>query len=143
MTVKYIFSQKQINCIALLLIGIMMIFVLSSGWSIKQSVRKEQGSESVQLKFQRSSQTLSDTSDYLTDEVRKFVVTGELKYMKNYWQEVREKKTRESAIASFQSSDIPSRELQLLKTAKNNSDLLIMTEIRAMKLAGICSECGG
>lgn len=137
MTVKYIFSQKQINCIALLLIGIMMIFVLSSGWSIKQSVRKEQGSESVQLKFQRSSQTLSDTSDYLTDEVRKFVVTGELKYMKNYWQEVREKKTREAAIASFQSSDIPSRELQLLKTAKNNSDLLILTEIRAMKLAAV------
>ena len=57
--------------------------------------------------------------------------------MKNYWQEVREKKTRESAIASFQSSDIPSRELQLLKTAKNNSDLLIMTEIRAMKLAAV------
>lgn len=135
MTYKYIFSQKQINSIALLLLGIMMSFILSSGFSIKQSVRQEQASESVQLQFQKSSQKLSDASDYLTEEVQKFVVTGNIKYMERYWREVNNIKSREKAIDSFSASSIPVRELQLLKTAKNNSDLLISTEIRAMKLA--------
>lgn len=135
MTHKYSFSQKQINGIALLLLGIMMTFILFSGYSIKQSVRQEQASESIQLQFQKSSQKLSDASDYLTEEVRKFVVTGNPNYMERYWKEVNKTKSREEAISSFSASSLPVRELQLLKTAKNNSDLLISTEIRAMKLA--------
>lgn len=135
MTLKYIFTQKQINTAAIFVLGIMVAFVLSSGWSIRQSVREEQAAESGQLRFQSSSQKLSDASDYLTDEVRKFVVTGNLEYMKKYWREVKITRSREKAMEAFEASAIPAKELQLLKTAKNNSDLLISTEQRAMKLA--------
>ncbi|MBS7007314.1 ATP-binding protein [Anaerostipes sp.] len=135
MTSNYIFSQKQINTAAVIVLGLMVAFVLSSGWSIRQSVQKEQDAESGQLRFQNSSQKLSDTSDYLTEEVRKFVVTGKLTYMKNYWREVKITKSREKAMEAFDASSVPAKEIQLLKTAKNNSDLLISTEQRAMKLA--------
>lgn len=140
MTVKYIFTQKQINTAAVLVLGIMVAFVLSSGWSIRQSVRKEQDAESGQLRFQSSSQKLSDASDYLTDEVRKFVVTGNLGYMKKYWKEVKITRSREKAMEAFDTSAIPEKELKLLKTAKNNSDLLISTEQRAMKLAAYSQQ---
>jgi len=78
--------------------------------------------------------TMLDTSDYLTNEARKFAVTGELKHLKNYWDEVHVEQKRDKVIKRLRELKIKSKELDLLVLAKSNSDDLINTEIHSMRL---------
>ena len=50
---------------------------------------------------------LRDSSDYLTNEVRSFAVTGELSHFRKYWDEARNEKHREKAIAEMEKADLP------------------------------------
>ena len=63
-------------------------------------------------------QELADASDYLTDEARKFSVTGDIEHLYNYWYEVYEEKTRDRVINSLSAIDPPENETALLAEAK-------------------------
>lgn len=77
---------------------------------------------------------LRDSSDFLTNTARFFAITGNPKYIRNYWNEVTLTKTRDKVIASFDTLNIPNKERQSLALAKENSNLLIETEARSMRL---------
>lgn len=79
-------------------------------------------------------QELADASDYLTDEVRKYAITGEIEHLKNYWDEVYVARRRDTVIRTLEGVALPEEESELLAQAKRNSDLLIDTETRSMKL---------
>lgn len=58
-------------------------------------------------------ESLADASDYLTDEVRKYAVTGEIEHLYNYWYEVEVTKRRDNAIDTLISYNPPQKELYL------------------------------
>ncbi|HEX9063306.1 MAG TPA: ATP-binding protein, partial [Clostridia bacterium] len=51
-----------------------------------------------------------------------------------YWKEIKDTKTRDNVISRLKELDSPSDELMLLAEAKNNSDALVDTERRSMRL---------
>ena len=101
---------------------------LNAAIKLERTVYKDQ-LEIIELGHQ-----LANRSNFLTSEARAFAVTRESKHLKNYWHEVNVEKTREYTVSRLkQLSALPS-EIKLLTQSKRNSDSLIFTEIRSMKL---------
>lgn len=77
---------------------------------------------------------LSELSDYLTEQVRYFVITGDTIYMTNYWKEVEQVRRREQILEKLAGLNATLEESQALTGAKNISDNLVQGETWAMRL---------
>ena len=77
---------------------------------------------------------LEEASDYLTDQVRLAVVTGDETYVANYFEELNTLKRRDGAVDTLGSYDGKSAAFAALKEALNRSNALSSTEIYAMRL---------
>ena len=79
--------------------------------------------------------SLEDASDYLTEQARGYVMTGEPGFMERYWEEIHTGKRREAVVERLGGLGLSQHSTRLLQAAKNNSDLLVYLETRAMCLA--------
>ncbi len=77
---------------------------------------------------------LSKTSDFLTSEIRSFSVNQDEQHLRQYWYEVDVAKQRDYAVAQLKLLGALDEEIALLAQSKRQSDALIDTETRAMKL---------
>lgn len=95
-------------------------------------------SEKQQLIDLKKKERLSDLgrqlargSDYLTNEIRRYVQFGDKKHFDNFWKEVNETKSRE-VVKDLVELDVLPSEIEFIKRSKNYSDNLIKTEEQAM-----------
>ena len=86
-----------------------------------------------QLEFIELSHSLSAASDYLTQEVRYYIQTGDKKHFDNYWREVNETRRREKAIERLKELGTPAQYLSLLEKSAAESNNLAKLEDIAMK----------
>lgn len=77
---------------------------------------------------------LGAASDYLTSEIRSFIVTSDPVYLNNYWNEVEVIQTRNKAVSRLKELHATPEEVGLLSLSKEYSEALVQTEIHAMKL---------
>lgn len=129
-----IFNSKRIYSVsALMFIAVAVIMFISSRY-MNSCVEREAQAEQNRTELSALGEALADASDYLTDEARKFSVTGNIEHLYNYWFEVKDKMTRDNVIEKLSSYDPPENERKLLSEAKSYSDELIKTETVSMKL---------
>jgi len=85
---------------------------------------------------QLAASNMESGSDYLTDRVRCFVVTGESEYLADFFEEVEVTKRRDQALADLEDllEDSGSAAYASLATALDYSNELIEREHRAMRL---------
>ena len=86
------------------------------------------------LTCQRDVMRFQEISDYLTDECRHFVITGDNDSAARFIEEVETMRSREEVISDFLQNE-PS--FDYLSQALERSDELIEVECRAMHLAGL------
>jgi methyl-accepting chemotaxis protein len=110
---------------ALLVVGV----VLTSNANSKLAQATSERAEFKQLGLD-----LADASKLLTNEVRAYSVTTSQQHLDSYWAEIFETKTRDRVISRLQALGATKEELGLLEQAKANSDGLVTTETRAMRL---------
>jgi methyl-accepting chemotaxis protein len=79
-------------------------------------------------------EALGGASDLLTDEARAFAVTGDRSHEQAYWEEIEVTQTRGNVVERLQELEIDEALLTLLETASANSDALVQTETRSMRL---------
>lgn len=127
-------KQNQIDISMFLISSILILFLLLSFYFLNKNIKEERLAIEKEAELQDISFKLAEASDYLTSEVRKFAVTLNPKHLRNYWTEINVEKTRENVINRLKELDTPQDEFELLNIAKNNSDDLVNTETRAMKL---------
>lgn len=123
--------------ISLVTLFIFVLIVLLLGESIvymKKSINSEQEAVTRKEEFKQLGIDLADSSRYLTDEARKFVATGNLGYLNKYWEEVNIIRSRDKVIYKILKLNTSTDELYFLSEAKKNSDGLVETDKRAMKL---------
>ena len=79
---------------------------------------------------------MESASDYLTDRVRCFVVTGEIEYLGDFFEEVETTRRRDQAVADLERllAGRDSGALAALNTALELSNELVQTEYKAMRL---------
>ena len=63
--------------------------------------RMEEASDNY-IEAQRATSDMESASDYLTDRVRCFVVTGEAKYVEDFYEEVNTNKRRDNAVKTLE-----------------------------------------
>ncbi len=96
----------------------------------------------VYIQCEKDADQLREASDYLTEQVRLFVITCDHKYLQNYFEEAEEKKRRDRAVEDlagyFGGSDI----LEKLQKALDSSRKLMEREYYAMKLVVLAKGYG-
>ena len=85
-----------------------------------------------QGEFQKLGEKLAQGSDYLTDEIRRYVQFGNRIHFDNFWNEVRVTRSRDKAVERLKELNVLSSELAYIEKAKGYSDHLIKTEEKAM-----------
>ncbi len=121
-------------------IFVTVAFIVATALYISDSMvthgylRMEQASERYII-AQQSATDLEIGSDYLTDAVRSFVVTGDIQYLQNYFTEANETRRRDKAVVSLETMiSRDSEAYEHLSDALDYSNELMNEEYRAMKL---------
>lgn len=84
---------------------------------------------------EKAAKQLQDGADYLTEQVRLYVMTGNTKYMDLYFKEVNETQRRENALKDLKNYFDQTDVLDALQSAMNESSLLMDMEFYSMRLA--------
>ncbi len=127
-------SLKDINFVFLLLA------VLISGvlfWSMTRTSRLYNENQETTLKILSLKENANDlqvASDYLTEQMRCFAVTGEIQYLENYFREANETKRREKALDALEKEYPDSEAIRNLKIAMTESVDLMNREYYAARL---------
>lgn len=79
-------------------------------------------------------------SDYLTEQVRLFVVTYNIQYMEDYLEEVNVTKRRDKALEELGKFSFSEKAGEYMEAALFNSNKLMTTELYAMKLVSIANQ---
>ena len=86
--------------------------------------------------WQQKAEDMLVASDYMTEQVRTFVETGDRKYMQNYFRESDVTKRRDQSLAFIKEIFPDSESYAALEHAMAQSMLLMETEYYAMRLKG-------
>lgn len=131
---KYSISQKWINILISCLLFLIIYSIIYSVLYIHVCIENEKTGEELRYEYEQVSQTLLKTSDYMTEAVRNFVVTDDFGYLDDYWKEVQINKNREKVIEKLNTMKLSESEKRNVSLAKEYSDYLMDTELKAMKL---------
>ena len=104
--------------------------------SVTRGYQRMETASDRYIKAQMAASDMESGSDYLTDRVRCFVVTGELEYLNDFIEEVNVTKRRDNAVESLEVllGDSDRSAIESLNTALNLSNELVEIENRAMGL---------
>ena len=112
---------------------VVIIVTVASLFRLNASIIEERHAKETQTEIDHLSKSLQDASDYLTDQARLYVQTGDKTYFDNYWREVNETKTREKAIDRLTELGVGQDQLALVQEANNMSQELVVKEDEAMQ----------
>ena len=87
------------------------------------------------LSWEVNSYNLQIASDYLTEQMRSFVITGKKQYLDHYFEEARVTKRREKALEDLKSFHGETTSYRDLSAAMQESVNLMNTEYHAARLA--------
>ncbi|MDO4272737.1 MAG: EAL domain-containing protein [Eubacteriales bacterium] len=132
-------NKPKLNLLALMLVlmAVMLGMVIVSATGLKRAGNTLQNMEKIWSDLhlcEVESRSLREASDYLTNEVRRFVLSSDTKDLDAYWNEINVLKRREQAVSSLREMNLTEEEQQLVQDAKQESDNLMQSELHAMRL---------
>ena len=83
---------------------------------------------------QKAAHDLMEASDYLTENVQRFTLDGDPKYMNQYFEEANNSKRREAALTTMTENHADEKLIKQLQEALDESRELMWTEYDAMTL---------
>lgn len=98
------------------------------------SFRALERSTDVYIELEEEASQLMEASDYLTEQVQRYTVIGDRRYLENYFTEVFETRRREAAVEMIETHMPNSLALYELTDSMNRSVRLMDTEYYAMVL---------
>ena len=127
------FTKKTSRITVSLIVLSILIGIIVIGISLR-TIRLNKD----RLQLIQSSQDLKDASDYLTNEIRSYAVTGNSRFLENYNKEINETKTRDKALEKIEQSNvvkdlkITKEELTIIEGALQESNELAKLETQAI-----------
>lgn len=131
---KELRKTKYISGGLFLLAVFAMGLVFVGSFNQRKSEQYLEQKEANRLYYRLLGEQLEIVSDFMTEQARSFAVTGDMKYFKQYWHEVKNVKQREKVIEEIEELGVPQKEEGYLERAKYFSDTLMHIEISSMKL---------
>lgn len=116
-----------------LTIVVAIVFIASAMQGV-QKFRQTEATTKQYIASENAAMQFKEASDYLTEQVRLFVMTGKNEYMNLYFEEVDFTKNREHALEELEKYFAGSDILDTLQEALDDSAELMDTECYAMRL---------
>ncbi len=132
---KHAFRQSTLTFAAMITLAALTLLLWSSVYLVIRGRQTELAAIARRTDSQNLSDDLARASDLLTRAARRFAVTGNAQHLNAYWNEIKLMRTRELVVDRFREMGTPKDEIVLLALAKSNSDALVATEKRSMRLA--------
>lgn len=110
--------------------------------SVKSGYQDMKAASDRYIEAQFAASDMESGSDYLTDRVRCFVVTGEIQYLKDFVEEVEVTRRRDKAVANLELllAGNDTGAIENLNTALSLSNELVGVENMAMRLMVECGD---
>lgn len=112
---------------------VVILYIAISGMGNKEFYVLKNTTEQY-IECEKAAEQLQEGSDYLTEQVRLYVMTGEEKYLDQYIEEAEVTKRRENAVKDLSEYFKGSGVVESLQTALTDSKALMETEYYAMRL---------
>ena len=119
---------------AFIILTISVLLLLATFLAKAGYTRMRENTEDY-IQWERDADDLQRASDYLTEQVRCFVVTGERLYLDNYFEEANVTRRRDKALESISGFLGDSAAYRSLQAAMDESIRLMDREYYAMRLA--------
>ena len=116
-----------------LTIAVGALFFVISSWTNRE-FRVLQTTTEQYILCEKAATNLRDGSDYLTEQVRLYVMTGQQTYLDSYFEEADHTRRRENALAALETYFDGTHTFTTLETAMDLSTQLMDTEYYAMRL---------
>lgn len=114
-----------------LILTVVFVVILHYG---KNEVKRFEDATDQYIVCENAARQLQDGSDYLTEQVRLYAMTGERNYLDQYFEEADVTKRREQALESLKKYFDKTEAFQLLQQAMEDSKELMLTEYHSLKL---------
>ncbi|MCR4743479.1 MAG: GGDEF domain-containing protein [Treponema sp.] len=119
---------------------VLCVFLLVLLFLIRNNYRSEVNTVNDYIECDRALTDFVKASNYLTNQSRLFVVNHDIIYLKNYFDEIKEKKRRRNTVEIVELSHQNDSVDKKILLALNASDELSKTELYAMRLICECYE---
>ena len=125
---------KTINYIMILVACVLYAFLLYETIQLTNKYQDLTESTDAYIICEKAAIMENKGSDILTEEVRLFVVTGEMEHANAYFKEANDTKNREHALKTLEQYHDHDKIYEYLEEALKNSNELMEREIYAMRL---------
>ena len=126
---------KTVNYIMILVACVIYGFLLYETIQLTNKYQDLTESTDAYIVCEKAAIMENKGSDILTEEVRLFVVTGEIEHANAYFKEANETKNREHALKILEQYHDHDKIYEYLEEALKNSNELMEREVYAMRLA--------
>lgn len=127
-------NSKTITAIIIVLAVMEMAIIFAGNQLQMNSSKNLQTAYNNQLEYRTMASQLKETSDYLSNEVRLYAVTGDTTHFKNFWNEVKNYRHREEVINELEKRTFHRRKSVIWREPNIFSDTLMHIEISSMRL---------
>ena len=125
---------STISKITLAVVAAVSAATVASTLLLYGSIQDEKATLQRAAEFKELSIDLGAASDHLTEEIQRYVSTGDRRHYDDFWREVKETRTRERVVERLKEMRATEDELDLIEAAKRGSDDLVGVEESAMDL---------
>ncbi|MBQ0052290.1 MAG: GGDEF domain-containing protein [Treponema sp.] len=125
---------RTVNVFFLAVIGLLCVVLVYAVVHLAIQFQRYANISDQYAVVSRAALNLQEASDYLTDQARLFVISGEYENLENYFTETDRTKRREIAVKEIEDSKVDEISIGFLKQALSESKKLEDIEYYAMKL---------
>ena len=130
----------RINTVAAILAVILGLVILYTAYGTLRSYNAMQKATEEYIAFRTDASDMQAGSDFLTDRVRAFTVTGDLQHVRDFFMEIDETKRRDHALEHMGQELTGKEAYRYLSDALGYSNQLIQLERYSMRLAAEAND---
>ena len=127
-------SVRRLNYVMAGITLVISVLLLFATYRARVGYKEMRGYTENYIRWQKDAYDLQIASDYLTEQVRCFVETGEREYLDNYFEEATVTRRRDNALAHVREYLGEDEAYRALEAAMRESVLLMDREYYAMRL---------
>ncbi len=127
-------SLRKLHRWLIIIMAVMSGVVIYSTYRLASSFVRLTKAVEEHMELEQAAHDLMDASNYLTEQVQRFTINGDIHFLEQYFEEVFEVDRRGEAILKMSGDSRAEAALKQLQGAMNNSDELMDSEYYAMRL---------
>ena len=131
---KFEISIRRIHIFLITILVVISAIVVVATYHLTQTFFRIDATHEEKAELQKAARQLMDASDYLTEQAQRFTISGDKRFMENYFTEAFESNRREDALSKMDVDEKTKGALEQLQEAMESSISLMDQEYYSMRL---------